>query len=134
MPTLHRLLLPVAALGLMTGCVSAPASPPSKDAQTFLQYAGPPIDDFTYLGRYYGVRVLGGPYVALWTTVADGYLIKVRQPCVNLPFANKLDLTSASRSVNRNYDYVIVGQDRCHIDTIQRLDILAMKQAHIIGP
>jgi hypothetical protein len=134
MPMLSRLLVPVAALGLMAGCVTVAPSPPSKDAQTFLNYAGPPIDNFTYLGRYYGVRVLGGPYVALWTTNSDGYLIKVMEPCTNLPFANKIDLTSASRTVTRNYDYVIVGQDRCHIDTIQRLDIEAMKQAHIVGP
>jgi hypothetical protein len=133
MPTLHRLLLPVAALGFLTASIAVPAAVP-KEAQTFLQYAGPPIDDFTYIGRYYAVRVLGGPYLALWTTVSDGYLLKVMDPCVNLPFANKLDLTSANRIVSRSYDYVIVGQDRCHIDTIQRLDIQAMKEAHIVGP
>jgi Family of unknown function (DUF6491) len=134
MPTVPQRLSPVAALGLLAGCVAVGASPPTKDAQTFLNYAGPPIDSFTYLGHYKGVRVLGGPYVAIWTSVSDGYLIKVMDPCPNLPFADKLDLTSASNSVNRNYDYVIVGQQRCHIDTLQRLDIQAMKQAHIVGP
>ncbi|HTC44430.1 MAG TPA: DUF6491 family protein [Steroidobacteraceae bacterium] len=133
MSTLPRLLLPVAALAVLTASAAAPAAVP-KEAQTFLQYAGPPIDDFTYIGRYYAVRVLGGTYLALWTTVSDGYLLKVMEPCVNLPFASKLDLTSANRIVSRNYDYVIVGQDRCHIDTIQRLDIQAMKQAHIVEP
>ena len=134
MPTLSRLLAPMAALGVLAGCVSVAQTPPSQDAQTFLHYAGPPIERFTYLGRYYGVRILGGPYLALWVTNSDGYLIKVKEPCTNLPFANKIDLTSASRNVSSAYDFVIVGQDHCHIDTIQPLDIQAMKQAHIVEP
>jgi hypothetical protein len=135
MPSVRPLWVPVAAaLGLLAGCVAVAQSPPTQDAQTFLKYAGPPIDTFTYLGRYQAVRVLGGSYFALWTTFADGYLIKVREPCPDLPSADKLDLTSASRTVNRKFDNVIVGHEHCQIDTIQHLDIQAMKRAHIVGP
>ena len=136
MSILTRLVASLPLFGLLAGCVAGPtaAAPPSKDAQLYLKYSGPPIDDFTYLGHYDGFRVLGGPYVVIWTTFKDGYLIKVRDPCIELPFANKIGLTSTSRTVNRNFDFVLVEHDRCRIATIQRVDFDAMKKAHEAGP
>jgi hypothetical protein len=136
MPTTARLLALIPALGLLAGCVAGPAAapPPSKEAQLYLKYAGPPIESFTYLGRYDSFRTLGGPYLVIWTTFTNAYLIKVRDPCIQLPFANKVGLTSTSRTVNGNFDFVLVEHDRCRIGTIQRVDYDAMKKAHVAGP
>ncbi|HEV2702184.1 MAG TPA: DUF6491 family protein [Steroidobacteraceae bacterium] len=136
MSILSRSVASVAMAALLAGCAAAPPppQPPSKDAQLYLKYAGPPIDDFTYLGRYDGFRTLGGPYVVIWTTFRDAYLIKVRDPCIELPFANKVGLTATARTVNRRFDFVIVGHDHCRIGTIQRVDFQAMKDAHVAGP
>ena len=135
MPILIRLIASLALFALLAGCTAAPpAAPPSKEAQLYLKYAGPPIDDFTYLGHYDGFRALGGPYVVIWTTYADAYLVKVRDPCIELPFTNRIGLTSTSRTVNRNFDFVLVEHDRCRIGTIQRIDYDAMKKAHVAGP
>ena len=128
MPTAIRPTALILALGLMAGCTTAPTK------QTFEQYAGPPIEGFTYLGHYNGFRTLGGLDLVIWTTINDAYLIKVIPPCVNLPFANKVDLTSAARTVTRSVDWVIVGRDRCRIDTIRHIDYRAMKKAGIAGP
>jgi hypothetical protein len=135
-PILNRWLASVAAAAVLAGCVAVPAppAPPSKEAQLYLKYSGPPIDAFTYLGRYDGFRSLGGPYLVIWTTFRDAYLIKVRDPCIELPFADKVGLTSTSRTVNRRFDFVLVRQDRCRIGTIQRVDFQAMKEAHVAGP
>ncbi len=134
MPILIRLIASLPLVGLLAVCAAAPPAPPSKDAQLYLKYAGPPIDDFTYLGHYDGFRALGGPYVVIWTTYADAYLVKVRDPCIELPFADRIGLTSTSRTVNRNFDFVLVEHDHCRIGTIQRLDYDAMKKAHVAGP
>jgi hypothetical protein len=135
-PILTRLIASLPLFGLLAGCVAGPnaAPPPSQEAQLYLKYSGPPIDDFTYLGHYDGFRALGGPYVVIWTTFADAYLVKVRDPCIELPFTNKIGLTSTSRTVNRNFDFVLVEHDRCRIGTIQRIDYDAMKKAHVAGP
>jgi hypothetical protein len=134
-PNVTRLMAGLSLLGLLTCYATAPAAePPSKDAQLYLKYSGPPIDNFTYIGHYYAFRTLGGPYVAIWTTFDDAYLIKVMEPCVNLPFAGSVDLTSTSRTVDSHFDAVIVGHDHCRIDTIQHIDYPAMKAAHVAGP
>jgi hypothetical protein len=134
-PTLTRLMALMSVVGWMAGCV---APPPGKSTtattETFLKYAGPPIDSFTYLGHYDSFRTLGGNDVAIWTTINDVYLIRVRSPCVELPFANVVELTSTAHTVSRTYDYVIVDHDHCHIDTIRHVDYGAMKRAHLAGP
>jgi hypothetical protein len=125
-----RALIPalVLTVGLMAGCATAPTK------QTFLQYAGPPIESFTYLGHYNGFRTLGGQDLVIWTTINDAYLIKVLEPCLNLPFANRVDLTSASKTVTRSIDWVVFDRGRCRIDTIQHVDYGAMKKAGLAGP
>ena len=105
----------------------------------FEQYAGPPIGSFTYLGRYYGWRSLGRDTLVIWTTVNDAYLITVLDPCIKLPFANGIGLTSTAHTVDRNFDWVLLGRapstlDRCHIDTIRKVDYLRMKRELHAGP
>jgi len=135
MSTFTRLMALIAALGLMVGCVSGrhgSSAAPTEDM--YLKYAGPPIDSFTYLGHYNGFRTLGGQKVVIWTTINDAYLIKVLEPCVNLPFTNKLALTSSAKTVTRSVDWVIADHDRCRIESIRHIDYRAMKQAGIAGP
>jgi Family of unknown function (DUF6491) len=130
MPTLTRLMALVTALGLTAGCVAVP--PSKEDLATeanFLKYAGPPIESFTYLGRYDGFRTVGDKVVVIFTTINDAYLIRVLDPCIQLRFADRVGLTSSSNTVNRHFDFVLADQVRCRIDTIQHIDYLAMKKA-----
>jgi hypothetical protein len=131
MPTLTRLTAMVFAAVCLAGCATLP--PISKqDADTeatLLKFAGPPIDSFTYLGRYDGFRTLGDKQVVLFTTINDAYLIRVRDPCINLRFANRVGLTSSDRTVNRAFDFVLSDHERCRIDTIRHIDYAAMKRA-----
>ena len=135
MLTLARSMALLTLFGLMAGCVTAsPAKSETATTETFMKYAGPPIDGFTYLGHYDGFRVLGGNDVAIWTTINDAYLIRVRSPCVELPFASKVELTDTAHTVTRNFDFLIVDHDRCQIDTIRHVDYGAMKRAHLAPP
>ena len=130
MPSLTRVTALMTVMGLLAGCV---APPPSKaDLATeanFLKFAGPPIDSFTYLGRYDGFRSVGDKIVVIFTTINDGYLIRVKDPCINLRFANRIGLTSTTNTVNRRFDFVLADHERCRIDTIQHIDYLALKKA-----
>jgi hypothetical protein len=134
MRTLARLTAIILAAMLSAGCT---APPPSKqDVATeakLLKFAGPPIDSFTYLGHYDGIRTLGDKLVVIFTTVNDGYLIRVRDPCPNLRFVNRFGLTSTDRTVNRAFDFVLADQERCPIDTIRRVDYGAFKRARDTG-
>jgi hypothetical protein len=73
MPTVTRLRAIIFAAALLAGCATPP--PISKqDAATeatLLQFAGAPIDSFTYLGRYDGFRTLGDKQVVIFTTIND---------------------------------------------------------------
>jgi hypothetical protein len=83
-PTLTRLTAFVFAAALLAGCTTLP--PDKQESATeakLLKFAGPPIDSFTYLGHYDGIRTLGDEQVVLFTTVNDGYLIRVRAGCRN---------------------------------------------------
>ncbi len=127
-PVIRPSLALILIVGLTAGCSTAPTK------QTYLQYAGPPIESFTYLGRYNGFRTLGGQDVIIWTTINDAYLIKVLEPCPNLAYANRVELTSAAHTVTRSIDWVVFDRGRCRIDTMQHVDYGAMKKAGLAGP
>jgi hypothetical protein len=135
MPTLTRLTAVVFAAAVLAGCAAtAPIS--KQDAATeakLLQFAGPPIDSFTYLGHYDGFRTLGEKQVVLFTTVNDGYLIRVRAGCRNLRFINRFGLTFTDRTVNRTFDFVLADQERCPIESIRHIDYGAFKRAREAG-
>jgi hypothetical protein len=135
MPTLTRLTAMVFAVTLLAGC--APVPPISKqDAVTeanLLKFAGPPIDSFTYLGRYDGFRTLGDMQVVIFTTINDAYLIRVLPPCINLRTADRVGLTSSNKTVNRTFDFVLADHERCRIDTIRHVDYAAVKRARSAG-
>ena len=129
MPTLTRLMPFMFAVAVLAAC-TAPA-PRKEDAATeakLLKFASPPIESFTYLGRYDGFRTLGDKEVVIFTTVRDAYLIRVRDPCINLQYANTVGLTSSNRTVNRAFDFVISDYERCQIDTIRHIDYGAYKR------
>jgi len=103
--------------------------------ERYHSYAGPPIEEFTWLGRYYSWAPLGNDELVVFTTPFDAYLIKVLPPCIDLPFAGVIGLTSTGRTVTSRFDFVLVrdraetGIDRhfpCHISEIRKVDYQRM--------
>jgi Family of unknown function (DUF6491) len=121
------LVLP--AVALLTACSGIPLNQrETKQSELYHQYAGPPIGSFTYLGRYDSWTYIGNYEVVVWTNINDAYLIKVRQPCTELPFTQHIGLTQTAHTVSQKFDFVLVGRDRCWIDTIQPVNYLQMKR------
>jgi len=115
---------------VVAGC--AGQSPRERDAQAhelYLDFAGAPIDEFTYLGRYDGWRSLGKNVFAVQTGMSDAYLITVQGPCSELPFANTIALTSTGNTVRRGLDSVRVGGVSCTIREIRPVDYAGLRKA-----
>ena len=122
-----------AALSLAACATTEGSKPPTINhegatREQFMQYAGPPVDSFTWLGRYEGWKPLGNQQVVLWTSVNDAYLLTVTAPCVGLDFENGIRLTSTTRTVTRGVDGLLVQGQKCFITQIRPVDYLAMKK------
>jgi len=120
-------LLP--AFVLLTAC-SGIQLKERQDAQRsrYEAYAGAPVDQFTWLGRYDSWQPIGTNELVVWTTPFQAYLIKVAPPCDNLNFVNRIGLTSTGSTVSARFDFVKVGHHwRCPIQEIRPIDYQRMR-------
>jgi hypothetical protein len=120
-------LFPAAAL--LTACSGIPLKQRDEAQRArFEQYAGPPIERFTWLGSYDSWQPIGTNELVVWTTPFQAYLIKVSPPCENLQFANRIGLTATANTVSARFDFVKVGHWRCPIQEIRPVDYQRMRQ------
>ena len=125
-------------------CASASAAPPlAEQRATYESYAGTPVEEFTWLRHYYSWYYLGrieNQYeLAIWTTPFDAYLLKVSRPCETLPFVGAIKLSSTSKTVTRNVDFLLVRGDggppwKCYIQEIRPLDTHRLGQDPKVKP
>jgi len=122
----HLLLTAVA---LLTACSSIPLKQRQDEQRSrYLAYAGAPIDQFTWLGRYDSWTPIGTNELVVWTTPFQAYLLRVAPPCDNLEFVNHIGLTSTSNTVSAKFDFVKVGRTwRCPIQEIRPIDYSRMR-------
>ena len=129
MRTHLRWLSAAAAAALLTACSTIPQNTTAtRQASVYDQYAGAPIEGFTYLGRYDSWTSVGNNQLVVWTTPNDAYLITVRPPCIQLPWVQHIGLTQTAHSVTQKFDFVLAGHDRCWIQSIQPVNYLQMKR------
>lgn len=96
--------------------------------QRYLDYAQPPVKSFSYLGRLDGWRALGRNHLAVWTSPGKAYLLTVAGPCQDLPFANRVGLTSTGSTVSTGFDAVTLRRgERCMITEIRPVDYKQLK-------
>ena len=120
----------LSATALLAACSGIPLKQ-RQDAQRarYEAYAGPPIEQFTYLGRYDSWQPIGTNELVVWTTINQAYLITVAPPCENLEFTNRIGLTQTANTVSARFDFVKVGgRWRCPIQQIRPVDYLRMRQ------
>jgi hypothetical protein len=120
-------LLP--AFALLVACSGIPLKERERaERDRYEAYAGPPIDHFTYLGRFDGWEPIGRNELVVWTSPSDAYLIKVGPPCDDLQFANRVGLTSTGGTVYSRFDYVKVRDWKCPIQEIRPVDYRRLRQ------
>jgi len=128
-PKIHGAWL-LSATALLAACSGIPLKQRQDEQRArYEAYAGPPIEKFTWLGRYDSWQSIGTNQLVVWTTPFQAYLIKVAPPCENLQFANRIGLTSTANTVSARFDFVKVGhQWRCPIQEIRPVDYQRMRQ------
>jgi len=131
-PKAGRWIVSAAAVALLV-LVACSEIPPNtsetRQANLYRMYAGPPISGFTNFGRLNSWAQIDRFQLVVWATNTRAYLITVRPPCVNLPFATSIGLTQSTSRVSANFDSVVIGRERCWIQTIQEIDVQQMRQA-----
>jgi len=128
-PTLLPTLRLLPALTLLTACSGIPLKQ-RQDAERarYESYAGAPVNQFTWLGRFDSWTPIDTNELVVWTTPFQAYLIKVAPPCNDLQFVNHIGLTTTASTVSARLDFVKVGRWRCPIQEIRPVDYQRMRQ------
>ncbi|HET9388236.1 MAG TPA: DUF6491 family protein [Steroidobacteraceae bacterium] len=122
-------LLLAALTATLAACSGIPRQQRDQEQlERYLQYSGPPVDRITYLGHYYGWQSLSQTQLVVWTTPNDAYLLTVVPPCTDLPFVQRIGLTSTARTVSVRFDSVLVRHWRCQISEIRPIDYSRMRK------
>lgn len=120
-----------AALALAVAPFAA-ADTPERMARNLAElerFALPPVEEIRSY-RFYDWKPLGDRLLAVWTRPnADVYIIEVYGPCIDLPWARTISLTSTGAVLSARFDSVRVGRERCRIKTITPVDWRALRAA-----
>lgn len=120
-----------AAMALALGaCSTVPYARRLADRQAaYAAAAGEPVRSFRFFNLY-SWEPLGDRQLAVYTRPGQAWLLDV-SPCLNLPYANAIGLTSAVNEVSVNFDRVLTGRDYapCVISRIRPLDVARLKLA-----
>jgi Family of unknown function (DUF6491) len=133
----HRPRLPFVALLLATSCSTmlllsacsgiARRQDGQSQLDRYLQYAGAPVDHFTYLGRFDSWQALSRNQLVVWTSMNDAYLLTVADICTGLLFTERIGVSSTGGSVSR-LEAVSFDHQSCPISEIRPLDYRKLRQ------
>jgi hypothetical protein len=120
------LLLTLTAL---TACSGIPRR--ESDAETLARiqsYAGDPVSDFRTYSSFNSWTPIDDHHVLIQTNINEAYLLTTFEPCMNLPFATHIALTSRfPHVVSKGFDSIRVGRERCHISDIRPVNYRQMR-------
>jgi hypothetical protein len=128
------ILLAVAAL---SACSGIPRQSDEQMLARYNAYAGDRVSDFRTFGSFNSWTPIDNHHVVVHTNINEAYLITVFEPCMDLPFATRLGITSRfPNTVQSGFDSIRVGRQNCRISEIRpinyrqmRADLAAEKKA-----
>jgi len=127
----------IAAIALLL--VAACASPKHKDGDAAAKPAKPKVttDDYRRYVRGFATGFSfsrmddwDSPdpnHVVVWTSPYEAYLLTLFGACFGLDSAHTILLSTRGSMVTPGSDAVMVGNERCPIQNVERLDAKAMK-------
>jgi Family of unknown function (DUF6491) len=101
----RRTLLLSGAL-LLCACASEPRMSPTERLELYRANAGEPVTGFRLIGSVWGWRALGNSALTVWPRSNEGFLLELTAPCIDLPSATSIELTSRTTRVS-TFDSVI---------------------------
>jgi hypothetical protein len=123
---LAALALPAAACLLAACATNTAQQQRPRDATparaTYLAYAGPPVDHFTWLDRYMGWEAISDDELVLFLSPTKAYYIRVWSPCGDrggLRWVYAVDVPKTNGAVYARFDSVQAGHWRCPISEIR---------------
>jgi len=119
-------------LALLGGCAAAPQRSEPQTPSRYDAYAGPPIDQFTWLGHFFSWEALGRDRAVVFTTPSDAYLLKVWPTCDLRWVINTIAVTATGGTVSAHVDAIKIdsaptGPMTCPIEEIRRIDYQRMR-------
>jgi hypothetical protein len=133
LPVLAALALP--AVALLTACTATTAQQQRPtgvlpESAGSLAHAGPPVDHFTWLGRYMGWQALSDNELVLFLSPTKAYYLKVWSPCGDrggLRWVYNVSIPKTGGAVYARFDSVLADHWRCPISEIRPVDWGRMK-------
>ena len=122
-----------AAILLTVTALSACSGIPRRESDQqmlarYSAYAGDPVSEFRTFTSYNSWTRIENHHVVIQTNVNEAYLLTVFEPCINLPFATRLAVTSRfPNTVSSGFDSIRVGRDRCRISEIRPINYRQMR-------
>lgn len=127
----------IVAAATLASCTSAPMHPDASAPKTQVRKARPTTDDYRRYVRgnvpafnSSGVTDWDAPdpqHVVVWTSPAEAYLLTLVGACFGLESASTILLSADGGVVRPGAAAVMVGAERCRIQTVDKLDARAMK-------
>lgn len=127
----------IVAATVLASCTSAPMHPDASASKTESRKARPTTDDYRRYVRgnvpafnSSSVTDWDAPdpqHVVVWTSPAEAYLLTLVGACFGLESASTILLSADGGVVRPGAAAVMVGAERCRIQTVDKLDARAMK-------
>lgn len=115
-----------AACLALAACATAPGRP--APANAYVTHAGEVTKEFRFTSLYNWSRI-DDDRVVVWARPDRAYLLTLRNSCFELTLANTIAVDGFGGRVRAGADSVIANGIRCRIDTIQPIDLVAMRDA-----
>jgi hypothetical protein len=122
-----------AAILLTVTVLSACSGIPRRESDQqvlarYQAYAGDRVTEFRTFGSYNSWTPIDDHHVVIQTNINEAYLLTVFEPCMNLPFATRLAVTSRfPNTVSSGFDSIRVGRQTCRISEIRPVNYRQMR-------
>ncbi len=85
----------------LAACATTGRLSSAEKLDLYRAHAGAPQNDMQFFGTLNGWTELGDSALAVWTRPSEAYLLELRGPCQDLPYATAIGLTSQMNRVRR---------------------------------
>lgn len=120
----------LAAVVALAACSGIPRHESSAQLLArYTAYAGAPVSELRTYSPFDSWSSIDDRHVLIQTGIRDAYLLTVAPPCINLPFANRLALTSRfPHTVSSGFNSIRVERESCRITEIRPVNYRQLRE------
>jgi hypothetical protein len=122
---MKRFVFAAFGLALLSACGTGLARRDDLNLK-YVDYAGEPVEQIRSMRGLDGWTPVSRNQLVIWTGHNEAWLIKVWDGCINLSFANAIQVTQTGRTITR-FDKVLVENESCPIIEMRPVDVVRMK-------